>query len=278
MQDFELIRDVTIGQYIPTDSVIHRLDPRTKLIVTAAFFMAITATRQLWLAAGLLLLLFVLIRVAQLPLLYVLRGLRPIMPIIIVLFIFQALFQGRVYPCETVYFEWYFIVITPCLIEIMILGLIRVVAFLLLFSLLTLTTTSSQLAHSVEILLSPLQRIGVPVHELSLAYLIALRFVPTLAEEVDRVAKAQASRGGGMSVESRWRVDQIARARLPLVVPLFINALQRGEELIVAMEARGYVGGKGRTKYVQLHSRPLDWFVATAAILMAAGLWWYSLK
>jgi energy-coupling factor transport system permease protein len=157
----------------------------------------------------------------------------------------------------------------------MVLGLVRVFVFLFIGSLLTLTTTASHLTHGSESLLSPFRRIGLPAHEIALAGTIALRFIPTLAEELDRIMKAQASRGAPIG-ESRWyRVDRMVRERMPLFVPLFLNALRRAEELIVAMEARGYVGGKGRTRYVRFHSRWSDW----AALGLLVALWlliWFT--
>lgn len=274
MENFELLRNVTIGQYIPTDSVVHRLDPRAKLLIALAFACALSFSRSIVVSTLLVLMLLACARIARLPIPYVLRGLRPVLPLVLFLMVFQLLFQGRTFPCDTVYFEWRFIVITPCLLQIVVRGALRVVAFLFLFSLLTMTTSSSDLAHGAEALGAPLKRVGIPVHELSLTYLIALRFVPTLADEADRVAKAQASRGGGFAEHKRWRVDRTARARLPLLVPLFVNALRRGEELIVAMEARGYLGAHGRTNYVRLHSRPLDWILVVLAFLVAGLVWW----
>ena len=150
MENFELLRNVTIGQYIPANSVVHRLDPRAKLLIAFAFACALSFSRSIVMSICLVIILLMSAHVARLPIRYVLRGLRPILPLVIFLLIFQLLFQGRTFPCDTIYFEWRFIVITPCLLEISIRGAIRVVAFLFLFSLLTLTTTSSDLAHGVE--------------------------------------------------------------------------------------------------------------------------------
>lgn len=196
MSEFEFLRNVTIGQYIPEDSIIHRLDPRTKLIGALLFALAVSSTRSVIATVLVLALLMGVIVLSKLPILYVLRGLLPGLPFLIFLFAMQILFQGGNIPCGVTWFEWWFVRITPCLAELVVLGMLRVVAFLYIVSLLTLTTTSSYLTHGIEILLAPLQRIGLPVHEFALANMIALRFIPTLAEELERTAKAQASRGG----------------------------------------------------------------------------------
>jgi energy-coupling factor transport system permease protein len=155
----------------------------------------------------------------------------------------------------------------------MVLGAIRVVAFLFIVSLLTMTTTASHLTHGAEMLMAPFRRIGLPSHELALAMTIALRFIPTLAEELDRIMKAQASRGANIGEARWWRPDRMAMERFPLFVPLFLNALRRAEELVVAMEARGYVGGKGRTKFVQFESHWQDWVALGFCLLLWLGAW-----
>ena len=269
MSEFEFLRNVTIGQYIPADSIIHRLDPRSKLLGALFFALAVSSTRSIIATLVVLVLLMGVIILSKLPILYVLRGLLPGLPFLIFLFAMQILFQGGNIPCGVTWFEWWFVRITPCLAELVVLGMLRVVAFLYIVSLLTLTTTSSYLTHGIEILLAPLQRIGLPVHEFALANMIALRFIPTLAEELERTAKAQASRGGDFGNAPWYRPDLMARARLPLIIPLFVNALRRAEDLVLAMEARSYVGGKGRTKFVELHFRAVDW----VAILLSLAVW-----
>ena len=269
MSEFEFLRNVTIGQYIPADSIIHRLDPRSKLLGALFFALAVSSTRSIIATLVVLVLLMGVVVLSKLPIPYVLRGLLPGLPFLIFLFAMQILFQGGNIPCGVTWFEWWFVRITPCLAELVVLGMLRVVAFLYIVSLLTLTTTSSYLTHGIEILLAPLQRIGLPVHEFALANMIALRFIPTLAEELERTAKAQASRGGDFGNAPWYRPDLMARARLPLIIPLFVNALRRAEDLVLAMEARSYVGGKGRTKFVELHFRAVDW----VAILLSLAVW-----
>ncbi len=271
--DFELLRNVTIGQYIPAESPVHHMDPRAKLLATLFVGLAIASTRSI--AASLILLgvLMLVTRVAQLDISYVLRGLLPGLGALLFIFAFQFLFQGPNVPCTELFFKWRFIQISPCLIYILVLGAVRVVAFLFLVSLLTLTTTASHLTHASEMLLTPFQRIGLPAHEMDLANMIALRFIPTLADELDRIMKAQASRGADIGERRWWRPDKMVRERMPLFVPLFVNSLRRAEELVVAMEARAYIGGKGRTKFVTFTSRVSDWVVvALTALLWIAAM------
>lgn len=267
--EFDILRNIIIGQYIPSDSPIHRLDPRAKLLGTLLLGLAVTVTRSVFVALLLLGLLALLTRLAQLEIRYLLRGLLPGLGFLIFLFVMQLLFQGVNTPCGTVWFEWRFVVLSPCLLRLLVLGAIRVVAFLFIVSLLTMTTTASHLTHGAEMLLAPFQRIGLPAHEIALANTIALRFIPTLAEELDRIMKAQASRGAAIGERRWWRPDRMAAERFPLFVPLFLNALRRAEELVVAMEARGYVGGKGRTKFVRFQMRAQDWL----AIAFCTGVW-----
>lgn len=271
--DFEILRNVTIGQYIPVDSPVHRMDPRAKLLVTLLLAMTVGATRNVAFSAALLLGLFAITRLAHLEITYVLRGLLPGLGFLVFLFLMQIVFQGANVPCDTYWVYWRFVQISPCLGWFIVLGAIRVVAFLFIVSLLTMTTTASHMTHAGEMLLSPVQRIGLPAHEIALAYTIALRFVPTLADELDRIMKAQASRGADMGERRWWRPDKMVRERMPLFVPLFVNALRRAEELIVAMEARGYLGSKGRSRFVQFHSTPWDWIIVAAAFVLWLAAW-----
>ena len=273
MENFELLRNITIGQYIPIDSAVHRLDPRAKLLIALLLALAVSSTGSVLASLLIIALLLLSAKVARIPISYVLRGLLPGMGFIIFLFFMQIVFQGSAVPCKIVYFEWWFVRITPCILQLVVLGVTRVVAFLFLISLLTMTTTSSYLTHATEMLLSPLQRVGLPVHEVTLANMIALRFVPTLAEEMERIMKAQASRGGDIGQVKWWHPIQMARSRVPLIVPLFVNALRRAEDLVLAMESRCYIGGKGRTKFVQFQSRPLDWIAVFGAAVVCLAAW-----
>lgn len=269
MSDFEFLRNITIGQYIPAESPLHRMDPRAKLLGALFLTLAVTSTRSLLANVLILLGFFALTRLARLEITYVLRGLLPGLGILGFILLMQFIFQGQNAPCTTMWFAWRFVQISPCLLVLMALGLLRVLIFLFLISLLTLTTTASHLTNGSEMLLSPFRRVGLPAHEIALASTIALRFIPTLAEELERIMKAQASRGNDLGAAPWYRLDKMVRERIPLIVPLFIGALRRAEDLIVAMEARGYVGGKGRSKFVHFTSHWTDW----AAVAGTATVW-----
>ncbi len=271
--EFELARNVTIGQYIPGASFIHRLDPRTKIIVSIILAAAFAATRSLLAILLLVGVILLLVRLAGIPILYALRGLLPSLGFLIFLLLVQLLYQGWREPAGRVYFEWGWLRLTRYSVHLVVLAALRFSGYLILLSLLTLTTTAGNLTHGLELLASPLRYIGVPVRELSIMYMIALRFVPTLAADLEQIMKAQASRGGGMGQRNFWRPDLAARARLPLIVPLFLSALQRAEDLVLAMEARGFVGGAQRTKFVQLRFTALD-----PVVLLGSLGFYFSLR
>ena len=264
--EFELLRNVTIGQYIPTGSIVHRLDPRAKITATLCLILSLSLTRSLIATFILLLIVFGISRASRIPLSYILRGIILGLPVLALLFVLQLVFQGWVEPSGKVFFDWGWIRVTRYSVQLISAGLLRVGSFIMLTSLVTMTSTVTQLTHGVESMLKPFRRFGVPSHEIALINMIALRFLPTLAEEMERVMKAQASRCGDFGNRRIWRPDKAAQAFLPLIVPLFIGALRRGEELVMAMEARCYTGGDQRTKFVELHGRPRDWLVMAAAL------------
>lgn len=264
MEEFEFLRHVTIGQYLPGDSLPYQLDPRAKLVGFLLLIAAVAFTSSYLGNAILLTVAFILILISQIPIRYALQGLQPAIPIIVFFAVLQLLFLGEFYIPPTglrTLFRWGFIHITTGSVQLVVVSICRLIELLLLVSLLTLTTTTSELTHGMESLMSPLARFGLPVHELALVLTIALRFVPILALELETVMKAQASRGADFGGRGRLRFMQRTRHLLPLLVPLFIDALRRAEDLILAMEARCYVGGRGRTHLIQFRSRPRDYLV-----------------
>lgn len=269
--EFELLRNVTVGQYIPTGSPIHRLDPRAKLVAAGCLVLAVAFSRSILQVGVTLLLIVGIATLSRISFGYLSRSIRLALPILALIFILQILFRGWEEPAGQIYFQWGWIRITHYSVQLMALGILRVVGLLFLFSLLTMTSTITELTHGVERLLAPFRRFGVPSHELALINMIALRFVPTFAQEMEQIMKAQASRGADIGGRNFWRPDKAARAYLPLIVPLFISAFRRSEELVYAMEARCYIGGDGRTKFVTLHSRPVDYAVVLAAVLYLAA-------
>lgn len=270
INNFELLRNVTIGQYIPTGSIIHRLHPRTKIIAFGVLILAISFNRSI--LANLIFLAFIMgvAALARIPFGYIWRGLLIGLPILALVFTMQLLFLGSVEPAGRIYFEWGWLRITRYSLHLISISLIRITSFIFLTSLITMTATTTELTHGVERLLAPFRRLGLPSHELALILTISLRFVPTLAEEAERIMKAQASRGAPIG-ERSWRVDRTLRTLLPLIVPLFLAAFRRAEDLVLAMEARGYVSGDSRTKFIELHTKPMD-FVALAVALGMMGL------
>lgn len=272
---FELSRNILLGQYIPGDTFVHRLDPRTKLLCTLFLLIGISFTRSIPVSLVYLALLLIIVRIALVPLGFVLGPFLRGLPFILFFLAFTMLWQGWQEPVGTVYWEWGWIRITSSGLSIAVLTIVRLISLLLLLSLPTLTTRITQLTYGVESLLKPGARVGLPVHDIALVATIALRFVPILTEELERIMKAQASRGGEIGALN-WRQPlEIGKALLPLVVPLFVNAFRRAEEMAVAMEARGYVSGAGRTRFIQLHARLVD-HVVTIGMLLFLLLTWFG--
>jgi energy-coupling factor transport system permease protein len=270
---FEFSRNVLIGQYIPADTFVHRLDPRTKIVSATALLLAITFNQSLLAAVVYLLAVLAMVKLSQIPIAFVLRPFIRGLPVIIFFLSFSVLFMGWQEPAGVVIFEWRFIRITSNALLMAALSLVRLATILLLVSLPTLTTKITELTHGMEALLQPFSRVGLPAQDIALTATIALRFVPILTEELERVIKAQASRGGDIGVLS-WRQPlQIARAIVPLVVPLFVNAFRRAEELAVAMEARCYMRGGQRTRLFQLQARWLDGVVAVGVVSFTVSIW-----
>ncbi len=272
MEEFEFLRDITIGQYLPLSSPVHSLDPRAKLAAFLVLLVAITFTNSYLGNLVLLLLLLLLVAIARIPLAYALAGLRPALPFILVLALFQFLFSSSSIGDTRVIWQIGFIPVTVGGVHLAVISIARFVELFLLVSLLTLSTTTTELAHGQESLLAPLAALHLPVHEFALTMTIALRFVPLIAQEAERLIKAQVSRGADFGLGSRWQFIQQTRRMIPLLVPLFIASLQRAEELIVAMEARGYLGGAGRTRFVELHATRRDAVAVLIAIVLAGAI------
>lgn len=235
-----MLRDITIGQYYQADSVIHKLDPRVKLFGTIIFLISLFLGRSvpLYLCGGLFLVL--MIRISKVPFQFMIRGLKSIM----VILIFSAFFNLFFTPGTEIFRIWK-IHITIEGVELAIYMIIRLFFLIMGSSLMTLTTTPNNLTDGMEKGLGFLKLIHVPVHEISMMMSIALRFIPILIEETDKIMKAQMARGADFE---KGNLIQKAKSMVPLLVPLFISAFRRANDLAMAMEARCYHGGKGRTK------------------------------
>lgn len=273
--EFELSRNITIGQYVPTGSFIHRLDPRIKLLVFTILVLAIALnTSYVGNALGLLLSIY-LFWVSKIPVSYGLSGIKPAIPFIIILAVLQLIFQGNVFSGGTVFFEYGFILITSESIRLVIVSAVRFVEIILLSSVLTLSTSTTELTHAIQSLLSPLKKIKFPVHEISLIITIAIRFVPTFAIEMEKMMKAQASRGADFGSGEWWRIIQRTKDMLPIIIPLFNIALSRAEDLILAMESRCYTPGNERSAYSVYKALVGDYIVLIIGLLLSLLLLFY---
>ena len=235
-----MIRDITIGQYYPADSVIHKLDPRVKLAGTLVFIISLFTFQSIEAYIIATIALGAVIHISKVPLKFMLRGLKSIIMLLMITVVFNLfLIQG------TPILKLGFLTITWEGLRTAVFMAIRLIYLIIGSSVMTLTTTPNNLTDGLEKALSPLRKIRVPVHEISMMMSIALRFIPILLEETDKIMKAQMARGADF--ESGGLVQK-AKNMVPLLVPLFISAFRRANDLAMAMEARGYHGGEGRTK------------------------------
>lgn len=245
-----MLRDITLGQYYPADSVIHKLDPRVKLLATMLYIVSLFCFRGIAALLVTTVFLFAIIKVSKVPFKFMVKGLKAIM----VLMLITAVFNLFLTPGEPIASFWIFN-ITAEGAQNAILMTIRLVYLILGTSIMTLTTTPNQLTDGLEKALMPLSKIGVPVHAIAMMMSIALRFIPILIEETDKIMKAQMARGADF--ESGNLMQRI-KNMIPLLVPLFVSAFRRADDLAMAMEARCYNGGSGRTKMKPLHYEGRD--------------------
>ncbi len=258
-----MIRDITIGQYYPADSVIHRLDPRVKLVGTIVFLVSLFLFQDFsgYIAATIY--LACLIKISKVPLKFMLKGLKSIF----ILLLFSVIFNLFLTDGETLIHLFWRVRITKEGLRIAVFMAIRLVYLIIGTSIMTLTTTPNDLTDGLEKGLRPLKKIHVPVHEIAMMMSIALRFIPILLEETDKIMKAQMARGADFE---SGNVLQRAKSMIPILVPLFISAFRRANDLAMAMEARCYHGGEGRTKMKPLIYRRRDFIAyATFAIYLS---------
>ena len=254
-----MIRDITLGQYYQTDSVVHRLDPRVKLIATLLFICSLFVVNQ---AAGYVVAVVFLalaIRLSHVPFRFMVRGMRAILFLLVLTFGFNLFLT----PGEAVFQVWK-LTVTREGITMAVKMAVRLSLLIIGSSVMTLTTTPNNLTDGLERLLKPLQKLRVPVHEIAMMMSIALLFIPILLEETDKIMKAQTARGASFD---EGNLLQRAKSMVPLLVPLFISAFRRANDLAMAMEARCYRGGDGRTKMKPLHYEKRDYL--TYVVLLA---------
>ena len=259
--EFELSRNITIGQYVPTGSIIHRVDPRIKVLAFTIIVLAIALnTSYIGNAIGLLFSIC-LFWLSKIPISYGLSGVKPAIPFIILLALLQLLFQGSIFNGGKTYFEFGFILITGESIRLVIVSAVRFVEIIFVSSVLTLSTSTTELTHAIQSLLSPLKKVKFPVHEFSLVITIAIRFVPTFAIEMEKMMKAQASRGAEFGTGEWWRIIKRTKEMFPIIIPLFNVAMHRAEDLILAMESRCYIPGGIRTAYTVYEVKSKDFLI-----------------
>lgn len=255
-----MLRDITIGQYYPVDSPLHRLDPRIKLILTIAYIVALFLPKT-WVGLGVAIaLLSAAVALGRIPVRMLWRSVRPILFLVALTAVLNLFYTTG----GTVLVDWWIFTITTRGIASSIFVAVRIVCLIIGSSLLTYTTSPTALTDALERLLSPLSVLHLHVHELAMMMTIALRFIPTLIEETDKIMSAQKARGADL--ESGGLLRRV-RALAPILIPLFVSSFSRAYELAMAMECRCYHGGEGRTRMKQLRLRAADF---AALIVMAA--------
>lgn len=269
-----MIKNITIGQYIPGDSYIHKLDPRIKITLSMLFVVALFLVNDFRGYIFIIPFIFFTILISKLKFEYIYKGLKPIFILLIITGLLNIfMIQGK-----TLWFTFGFINIYKEGVYTGTFMMLRLVFLIVGTSILTLTTSPIELTDGIENLLSPFKKIGIPAHELAMMMTIALRFIPTLIDETDKIMKAQMARGADFETGNIF-----ARAKnlIPLLVPLFISSFRRADELAMAMEARCYRGGEGRTRMKQLKMTYRDFtasfFFAIFIVLSISCKWWLKL-
>ena len=266
-----MLRDITIGQHFPGNSLVHRFDPRLKLVLTVAYIVLLFAASNPWGLTLSILFLGVMYKVAKIPVKMIGKSLKPILPIVLFTAVLNLFFvSGEGDPLV----HFWFLTIYAEGVRYAVLMAVRVMALIAGTSLLTYTTSPIVLTDAIEQLLKPLGKLHFPVHELAMMMSIALRFIPTLIEETDKIMNAQKARGA--QLDTGKMTDRV-KALVPVLIPLFISAFRRADELAMAMECRCYRGGTGRTRLKVLRCEKQDYIdlavcIACFAVILASRL------
>ena len=255
-----MLKDITIGQYFPIDSIVHRLDPRFKIVITLIFIVMLFTGESFVCMGVSAVYTLIAVLLSRIKLKMFVKSIRPLMPFLIITAVLNLLFVSD----GDVYFHWKFIKITSDGINVSVYMIIRIVLLIIGSSLLMYTTSPITLTDAVEKLLTPLKRFKFPVHELAMMMSIALRFIPTLIEETDKIISAQKARGAEIDTGN---LTNRAKNMVSILIPLFISAFRRADELATAMECRCYNGGEGRTRLRQLQSATRDYIALLVTIL-----------
>lgn len=258
-----MIKDITLGQYFPGESFVHKLDPRTKIVLTIAYMVALFCAGNAVTLVFVGLFMVAITVISKVPIRLVFKGIKPIIPIVIITALINAFYiEG------TPIFQIGFMKMTYEGVRLAVFVTVRLVFLIVGTSMMTYTTSPIALSDGLEELMSPLKHIKFPVHELSMMMSIALRFIPTLIEETDKIINAQKARGADFE---SGKLMQRIRALLPILIPLFVSAFRRAEELALAMDCRCYRGGEGRTRLRKLKMSRGDYVaIAVFAALFAA--------
>ncbi len=262
-----MLKDITLGQFSPGNSVLHKLDPRTKILMTLAFIILTFSVSNFYGYALLAIFIISCVKISKVPFKFVFKGLKPILIFIII----TALFNLFLTDGEPLFSFWIFTVTKEGAIFAAFMVL-RLIFLIIGTSLLTLTTSPIRLTDGLELLLNPFKKIGLPAHELAMMMSIALRFIPTLMEETDKIIKAQSARGADFESGNLFRR---AKAMIPILIPLFISSFRRADELATAMECRCYRGGENRTRLHELKYSKADtigWVVFLVLCVLIVGL------
>ncbi|MGN0576600.1 MAG: energy-coupling factor transporter transmembrane component T family protein [Ruminococcus sp.] len=259
-----MLKDITIGQYFPGNSLIHRLDPRFKIIITLIFIVMLFIGDSVWCLVLGAVFTVMAVLMSKIPVKMFAKSIKPLLPFLLITALLNLFFVSSGEIC----WQWKFIKITTGGINISLFMIVRIVLLISGSSLLTYTTSPITLTDAIERLLSPLKKLKFPVHELAMMMSIALRFIPTLIEETDRIMAAQKARGAELdSGKLMARVKNM----ISIMIPLFVSAFRRADELASAMECRCYNGGEGRTRLRQLKAAPRD-FAALAVTVIFLGV------
>jgi len=261
-----MMEKMIFGRYIPGDSFVHKLDPRSKLIFVFVFIAIVFIANNAVTYALLLAFTLITILLSRIRLYFLINGLKPILFLMLFTFLLHIFFTQE----GDLLWKWQFIEIYEEGLRQGIFISIRFLVLVFITSILTLTTSPISITDGMEVLLNPFKRFKLPVHELALMMSISLRFIPTLMDETDKILKAQMARGSDISSGT---IKERIKAVVPLLIPLFVSAFKRAEDLAVAMEVRGYRGGEGRTRYRQLKWDWRDTIIMVVALVIAIVLW-----
>ncbi|HAN21456.1 MAG: transporter [Clostridiales bacterium GWF2_36_10] len=265
-----MLKDITLGQFFPGNSLLHKTDPRIKLIILTVYLIMVLAANTLVSIAAIAMITFVLVLVSGINLKIIAKSLKPLLFILIFTAVINVFFMKG----DNILFEWYFIKIYKEGLMNAVLMITRLISLITGTSvLLTYTTSPLELTDAIERLFSPLKKIKVPVHEFAMMMTIALRFIPTLIEETDKIISAQKARGADFETGGLLKR---AKALIPILIPLFVSAFRRADELAEAMECRCYKGGEGRTKMKQMKSHPADYVFLLVMIGLCVAVYFIN--